>query len=121
MEITRRNLENRLTASTYSLAAEYKYQGLDKYKAWDKYIQDKALKPEVDAKDFYAVFERCVAHPIDQVQRINFTATHIDKFLGITCQITKDDFGVFNMLWEDGHTGSYPPFHEPESERYVKI
>ena len=121
MEITRKNLENRLTASTYSLAAEYKYRGLDKYQAWDKYIQDKALKPEVDAKEFYNVFERCIACPIDHNQTIDFTATHFDNFLGINCQITRDEHGVFKMLWEDGHTGSYPPCHEPEAERYVEI
>jgi len=48
MKITQRNLENRLTASTYSLAGRIQISGgLIKYQAWDKYIQDKALKPEV--------------------------------------------------------------------------
>ena len=57
--------ENRLTANAADLAADYKYHGLNKYVAWDRFIQDRDLRPEMNAGAFYALFERVGASPLD--------------------------------------------------------
>lgn len=38
------------------LAAKYKSLGYADYYAWDRYIADTGLKPEVDAKEFYHIY-----------------------------------------------------------------
>ncbi|MBO8161344.1 MAG: hypothetical protein H0Z24_06870 [Thermosipho sp. (in: Bacteria)] len=48
---------DRLTANVGDLIADYKARGFNKYKAWDMYIKDKQLKPEIDAKEFYKLYE----------------------------------------------------------------
>ena len=105
----------------YSLAADYKARGMDKYRAWNQFIIDRGLKPEIDAKDFYKIYEGVdgvYAHEFKKPD--GFIATHHDEYFNRDCQITVDEYGVWSIVWEDGHTGSYPPCNPPEPGRYTK-
>ena len=48
----------RLTANAADLAADYKARGMDSRRAWSQFVIDRALKPEMDAKDFYKIYEK---------------------------------------------------------------
>jgi hypothetical protein len=103
------------------LAAEYKRLGYDKYYAWDKFIIDRALKPEMNAKEFYAIFESVTAAKEPAKNKPDIIATHFDNLLNINCQIITRENGVSEIIWENGHTGSYPPCNPPEVGRYILL
>ena len=46
---------DRITATVESLAEDYKFKKFNKYYAWDMFVKDRSLKPEVNAKEFYYV------------------------------------------------------------------
>lgn len=48
---------NHLIANAADLAADYKARGMDRYRAWDQFVIDRALRPDMDARDFYLVYE----------------------------------------------------------------
>ncbi len=103
----------------YQSASDSKYRGLTKWVAWDEYIQKTGLRPDIDASEFYAIFEKCDAAPLaNHNLPVNFTPTHFDAFLEIDCMVTQKN-GYKDIVWGDGHTGS-----EPDAifsgERYIK-
>lgn len=112
-----------MTESIYVLAADYKFRRMSKYRAWDQYIIDTGLRPKMDAKDFYAIFEAVTAAPrkIYGVKPAGFVATHHDTMFDEDCEMHVDSLGVVHVVWESAHTGSYPPCNPPEVERFVKI
>lgn len=121
MKVKVRRYANRLTASASDLAADYKYHGLNKYEAWDRFIRDRGLKPEMNAKEFYAIFESVMPCQIDREVEIEFTPTHIDTLLGVYCQIVDDEEGVHNIVWAHGVTGTCPPNDPTFEKRFVNI
>jgi len=118
MEI--RQHENRLTANAADLAADYKYKGLNKYVAWDRFIQDRDLRPEMNASAFYTLFDSIHASLLDNLVKVEFNATHLDADLENTpCQIQDDNDGVHHIIWSFGMTGSIPPSHD--MSRFIPI
>ena len=101
---------NRLTANAADLAADYKARGIDRQATYSHFVSDRALKPEIDAKEFFAIFD--VVSPkriIDEIITIQFHPTHWDVELEEYVQVSKDDNGVYHMLWATGHQGTNPP------------
>ena len=111
---------DQLTANAADLAAHYKFQGMERTRAWSQFVIDRALKPEMDAKEFYAIFDSVYPCPLLQTAEVEFKATHWDTLLECDVQITRDDRGVFHLLWIDGHTGAYPPTSNL-SDRYHSL
>jgi len=108
---------SRCNASAYALAAQYRFQRMDRTRAWSQFVIDRSLQPEMDARDFYAIFDAVYPCPLASVQSVEFEATHWDTLRECEVQITQDDAGVYRLLWADGSTGSSPPALEP-SARY---
>ena len=108
--------------SIADMAADYKSRGMDKFRAWDQYIIDMWLKPEINAGEFYDIFNTVTAKSLAPVYERpeGFDATHYDKLLQKDCMITLGRDGVWSIVWENGHTGTYPPCNPPELGRYVK-
>jgi hypothetical protein len=104
--------------SVYQSAENSKAAGYDKYYAWDMYIKDTGLKPEVDAKEFYAIYEK-ISPAVKTKPNIN--ATHHDNYFGIDCEMTTDEFGVISIVWSNGLTGGYPPCNPPEEGRFTPL
>ena len=73
---------NRLTLPVEKLAADYKARGMDKYRAWDQFIIDRALKPEIDAREFYQIFEEVSPNLIRDGFTGEIVPTHIIKHVG---------------------------------------
>ena len=122
MKVTITNHGDPSTAMPFALASHFKYQGLPRHLAWDAFVKARALKPEIDAKDFYAIYDDAPAAPLNGQTEVDFHPTHIDALKnGMRCQITEDDQGVFKIVWEDGSTGSHPPSFPPSHDRYTKI
>lgn len=91
------------------LMARYKARGLSKYMAWDRYIADTGLRPEMDAKVFYELYENIGAaeHEMDTRLPDNWKPTHLDTALNQRVQVTQRE-GFNELVWEDGHKGSEP-------------
>lgn len=112
---------SRLEASVSDLVADYKSRGMDRQGAWNQFVKDRALKPEVDAKVVMAAFDMAVACPLDSVVELEFHPTHDDVMLGMACSITQAENGVYHIVWADGSTGSNPPSWPPSADRYVPL
>jgi hypothetical protein len=114
---------NRLTASAYSLAADYKFQRLDRHYAWDRFIIERNLRPEMDAKVFYQLFD--AAHPCELVSygEHDFQPTHLDTIVdpAVPVQIEQRKDRIFYMVWANGMTGSNPPCYPPDANRFIAI
>jgi hypothetical protein len=116
---------NRLTASAYALASDYKFRRMNRNLAWDNFIIDRALKPEMSASDFHDLFDRVSASPLQGVaESVSFEPTHIDTLVEgkhTPVQIKQQQNGVFAMIWANGSTGSQPPCYPPDPKRFVAV
>ncbi len=105
--------------SVADLAAKYKALGYDKYYAWDRYVADAGLKPEVDAQKFYQIYANVTAESVQRILPSGWTATHYDTLRQMQVQI-KHENNVHYMVWENGRTGSDPDKYFPV-DRYEEI
>ena len=105
--------------SVANLAAKYKALGYDKYYAWDRYIADAGLKPEVDAQEFYRIYANVTAESVQRTLPSGWTATHYDTLLQMQVQI-KHENNVHYMVWENGRTGSDPDKYF-SADRYMEV
>ncbi len=117
MKIKRLKPFNKATAS--ELAAHFKSRSLDRYQAWDAFIIARGLRPEMNAKEFYAIYDAVAPTPLVEIVDVDFQPTHFDTLLGVTCQIEVDERGVRHIIWEHGACGSDPP--AMDGGRYVKL
>lgn len=121
MNVSLQLVKNRTTANAADLAADYKFRRMEKFLAWDNFVIDRQLKPEMDAKEFYALFDSVTPALYASFADANIEPTHFDNLLKIDCQITERADGVFMIVWADGNSGSNPPCYPPESDRYLPI
>jgi hypothetical protein len=121
-KITITKYANRFTADATELIMDYKNRGLSKFKAWDQFIIDRNLRPEMDAKEFYALYDNTRASsPIDKRISVDFEPTHLDTLVNMPCQITDDDRGVHHIIWECGVSGTHPPIDSTFYDRFIPI
>ena len=114
----------RSKASVMGLVSDYKARGLDRYKAWDAFLIDRSLKPEIDAKKFHQIYDSAISSRLDETKVVSFNPTHLDYLIEGNprfVQITKQDNGVYHLIWEDGSTGTNPPCFPPEITRFIPI
>jgi hypothetical protein len=97
-------------ASARDLAADYKSRGIERTMAWNEFIKDRGLKPEMDAKEFYALYDRVSASPLGRdSETVDFKPTHTYLPTGKRVMVTKDESGINRLVFEDGGSGSEPP------------
>lgn len=121
MKVSITKTANRITANAADLAAEYKYRGFERHYAWDMFVKERGLKPEMNAKEFYAIFDSVSPCPIDRRAIVEFDATHMDTLLDVPCQITDDERGVHHIVWSHGVSGSNPPCDPTFAERFLRL
>ena len=118
----RMDISNFREISVQALAADYKYRGLNRHRAWDQLVIDCGLVPGIDAKDFYKIFDAVEPSPlIKDEPPSDFKPTHFDNYWGCKCEIITRDDGVIEIRWENGHYGGYPPCNPPEEGRYTEL
>jgi len=99
---------DRKHANAADLAADYKSRGYTRFYAWDMFVRDRDLSPEMSAKEFYSLFDSVVASSMTTRRNIDFTPTHIDTNMGgMLCQV-KDMVKWYDIVWACGMTGSNP-------------
>jgi len=108
----------RLTARAADLAADYRARGLNRFVAWDTFVKDRALKPEMGAKKFYALYESVVPCYLDNIISVPWEPTHWDTFLDWPVQIKRRD-DCWQLLRQNGANGSEPGDVLPT--RYVAL
>ncbi len=104
------------------LAGTYKAKGLDKYRAWDQFIIDRALKPEISTTEFYEIFKK--VEPAEKTGKrveIDFRPDAFDSLCNRFVQVKLCSDGVWEMIWDDGCTGTFPPCDPPDPERFISI
>ena len=108
------------TASAADLAADYKARGIDRQEAWSRFVQDKNLKPGMDAKEFYSIYDRVVPQELAGIpQIVDFQPTHFDEFKNALVAVTESEY-QWRLLWPDGATGGYPK-NQPLPNRFSPI
>lgn len=98
---------NRLTASVQELASDYKWRRLERHMAWDMFVIDRNLKPDMNAKDFFIIFDAAYPCPLYTVQTVDFSPTHVDTLVDMPCQIMRQG-DIYHVVWANGMTGSMP-------------
>lgn len=121
MKVSITQTTNRTTANAADLAAEYKYRGFERHYAWDMFVKERGLRPEMSAGEFYALFDSVTASPIDKREEVDFEATHMDTMFNVPCQVRDDERGVHYIVWANGLTGSNPPCDTTFAERFVRL
>lgn len=114
---------NRMAVSAQELAADYVYRGLDLREAWNQFIMDRSLRPEIDIKALGKIMKTVSPCPLETIRVIEFNPTHQDTFLEVRCEIARNE-GYMGIVWETGMTGSYPlAFAEYDdfNSRYVPL
>lgn len=104
MLIHKRIYPNRLTATIKQLCSQYKVEGLNKYKAWNQFVVDRANKPEVNKIEFWSIFANTQPIELVELELVPFKPTHYDSLRKKYVQIIMTD--NWEMLWEDGETDS---------------
>jgi hypothetical protein len=98
------------------LAADYKARGMERRRAWDQFVIDRGLKPEMPAREFYSIYDR-VTPSLRQEGTGPATGqmTHIVKQTfsdrPIRVRITEDQPGYVAWVDELGGTGGTPRQH----------
>jgi len=100
------------------LTSRYKALGYEPHYAWDRYIADTGLKPEIDAKEFYRIYANATAEKVGRELPPGWIRTHTDTLLHRGVQI-KHANGVYYMIWDNGITGSDPDALHPD-DRYLE-
>jgi len=113
---------NRLEADATELIMDYKNSGLSKFEAWDRFIIDRNMHPEMNAKEFFKIFaDITTPAPIDKKIVVDFEPTHLDTLVNMLCQITDDEHSVHHIIWECGVSGSTPPCDLDFYDRFIPI
>jgi hypothetical protein len=105
--------------STDQLVQRVKAMGKRMQDSYGLFVRERNLKPEIDMKQFVKIWDSVGANPYNKAEPREFTPTHLDTLLNKQVQIT-DDGKAYNMLWEDGHTGTDPKQFF-NSERYKPL
>lgn len=98
---------DRGSASATDLAADYKAHGLDREAAYDRFVIERGLAPEMGKREFTNVFERVAPSSLDRAEEVPFCATHRDTFLDRLVEVTPTRYG-HALVWDFGMTGGEP-------------
>lgn len=77
-------------ADIHTLVDDYKHRGLDQHKAWDEYIKDKRLSPEVDKKEFVKIYENAASIPFPSEKPQGAIRAETDSKKGIAKPESKE-------------------------------
>uniref|UniRef100_A0A6H1ZEM1 Uncharacterized protein n=1 Tax=viral metagenome TaxID=1070528 RepID=A0A6H1ZEM1_9ZZZZ len=92
----------------------------DKKEAWSRFIQERQLSPEMDAKDFYDLYDQVTQKKAASAERtVDFAPNAIYGITGEQIQVTKHD-GHFKWVSESGRTGGEPGTTLPP-DRYTAL
>lgn len=93
--------------SAADLAAEYKARRMERTRAWSEFVKDRGLRPEMNAKDFYAIFDQVGAYQASQAQptpSASFIATHFRPETNERIMVTSlpSEWGIVQVETADG-------------------
>lgn len=104
------------------MAAHLKAVGHTSQTAWSQFVIMRGLKPDIDAKKFYAIFGEVSPQLGVEVSQRVIHPDFYDHLMGCKLEIIRDEnTGVFRMVWESGMTGSNPPVYPPLPDRYQPV
>jgi hypothetical protein len=69
--------KNRMTADVFELVDDYKARSYDKFRAWDEFIKDRNLSPEMDAKEFYKIYDKALPKRFETAPKAEATPEQV--------------------------------------------
>ena len=86
------------------------YPGEDRQSLYGRYVQERGLRPTIDAKEFLEIYDSVSPEMHIEYRDVDFKPTHRVRNTGelVMIQMRKD--GGYDLVFEDGSTGSNPPF-----------
>lgn len=103
---------DRRIASIEDLAADYKARGMDRFRAWSQFVIDRGLRPGIDAKAFYSIYDQVGPCLLEQHSRgVLTTPTHIltdTSGTAFRVALLDDDGVIVRYTTECGSEGSHP-------------
>jgi hypothetical protein len=103
----------RLTASAADLAADYRARGIERQASYGQFVKDRNLRPEISAREFYAIFDAVTPSLFVEHQIVgDTTPTHILTYTdGRTRDIQLVEANGSFVRWiSDNGSGSDPNF-----------
>lgn len=107
------HIQSTETMPAIALASKYKGRGIDRQAAYSNFVRDRNLKPEMDANDFFVLFDKAIPC-YDSVNVVNVTFTHWIRLKGglpFQCQLisnNKSKEGVVRYINQSGVNCSEP-------------
>lgn len=86
------------------------YPSEDRNALYTRFVQERNLKPGIDAKEFYEIYDMVGSNLHVEDREVEFKATHRDKNTGTLVMVWLDDEGIYRLVTDYGSTGSCPPF-----------
>jgi len=104
--VTSTNVVNRTTANIADLAADYKARGMGKRDAFNEFVKDRSLKPDIDASAFYKVFESVspsVLPSNTKTREVDFIPTHTRVSDGSSVMAEPaNEYGITRVITQHG-------------------
>lgn len=86
------------------------YPREDKQSLYGRFVRERDLKPGIDAKEFYKIYDMVGSNPYIEDREMKFEPTHRDKNTGSLVMVWLDDKGIYRLVTDYGSAGSCPPF-----------
>ena len=86
------------------------YPGKDKQSLYGRFVQERNLKPGIDAKEFYEIYDMVGSDLHIEDRNVDFKPTHKDKNTGALVMVWLDENGIYHLVTDYGGTGTCPPF-----------
>lgn len=87
-----------------------RYPGEDKGSLYGRFVQERGLRPGIDAKEFYEIYDTVGSDPHVEDRDMDFKPTHRDRNTGALVMVWLDDKGIYRLVTDYGSTGTCPPF-----------
>jgi hypothetical protein len=110
MKVTVNKLIPAIELDKYQLTQRIKamFPREDKQALYGRYVQQRDLKPDIDAKEFYQIFDSVGPNMYIKREELDFNPTHIYKVTGLKVMLFKDENGNYKFVDERGGTGGWP-------------
>jgi hypothetical protein len=106
---------------SYQLVQRIKamYPDIDRQSSYSRFVELRGLKPEIDAKEVFNIFDSVGPNMWVRKEEIEFTPTHINKYNNFETMFWRDERGLQKFVDEHGGSGSYPPSFNLEEHYHV--
>lgn len=95
----------------YQLVARIKAMyKLERQATYGMYVKHRGLSPDIDAKEYFGIYDNVSPNMQIVSEEFEFKATHINRITRFKVMMWREESGCYKFVDEHGGTGSSPPF-----------